>query len=271
MSGVLGSLQNALALYVRLISVSIRGQMQYRASFLMLIAGTFLTSFLEFLGIWIMFDRFGHLRGWSLGEVAIFYGLVNTAFSVAEACGRGFENIHTAIISGTFDRVLLRPRSTVLQLFGQELQIRRIGRFAQGILVLGWAWHEVGIGLDPARISLAMIALAGGAALFVALSIFAGMFSFWTTEALEVVNVVTHGGNFAGQYPISIYRDNFRRFFTYVVPLSCVTYFPALVILGRVPLHSLGHWLAPMAGGLFLAVSLYAWGFAVRHYRSTGS
>ena len=36
------------------------------------------------------------------------------------------------VASGDFDRLLVRPRSTVLQLLGQELALRRLGRLVQG-------------------------------------------------------------------------------------------------------------------------------------------
>ena len=97
------------------------------------------------------------------------------------------------------------------------------------------------------------------------------MMSFWTTETLEILNCLTHGGNFAGQYPISIYRESFRRFFTWIVPLACVTYYPALAILGRTDPAELVCWLAPLAGFAFLALSLGLWSFGVSRYRSTGS
>jgi ABC-2 type transport system permease protein len=269
---VFTTMRQTISLYARLVSVSMRGQMQYRASFLMLLAGTFAVSFLEFVAVWVMFDRFGHLRSWSLAEVAVFYGLVNTGFALAEATSRGFEHVHQAIRSGTFDRVLLRPRSTVLQLAGQELQLRRVGRFAQGALVLGWAWMELGLGLDLPRLALTVLSVLGAGSLFYALSVLGGMMSFWTVETLEILNCVTHGGNFAGQYPITIYRDNFRRFFTWIVPLACVTYYPALAIVGRTdPMADPVCWLAPLAGFAFLAVSLRLWSFGVTRYRSTGS
>jgi ABC-2 type transport system permease protein len=87
---ILSELANGIVLYCRLVSVSMRGQMQHCASFVMLVVGTFAISFLEFGAVWIMFDRFGHLRDWSLAEVTIFYGLVNTEFALAEATSRGF-------------------------------------------------------------------------------------------------------------------------------------------------------------------------------------
>jgi ABC-2 type transport system permease protein len=76
------------------------------------------------------------------------------------------------------------------------------------------------------------------------------------------------------QYPLSIYRTELRQFFTYVVPLATVTYFPVLAILGRSdPLGSslTFQYVAPLFGLIFLLVCLQIWKVGVRHYHSTGS
>ena len=122
---------NSAKLYLRYVTLSIRGQMQYRASFVMLTLGHFAITAVEFLAIWVLFERFGALRGWSLAEVALFYGIVNIAFALSEAFARGFDTFPGMVKIGEFDRVLLRPRSTVLQLLGRELQLLRVGRIAE--------------------------------------------------------------------------------------------------------------------------------------------
>ncbi|MEM7016700.1 MAG: ABC-2 family transporter protein, partial [Pseudomonadota bacterium] len=97
---------------------------------------------------------------------------------------------------------------------------------------------------------------------------------FWTTETLEVMNVTTYGGVETAQYPMPIYHSAFRRFFTFVVPLACVGYFPLVAIMGiEDPLGSpvWFQWIAPTAGILFMLVTFRMWRFGVRHYTSTGS
>src|SRR5579883_1427684 len=126
-------------LYLRYLEVSLRAQMQYRASFVMLALGQLVITGTEFLAIWAMFARFRSLRGWSLAEVALLYGIVNVAFALGEAFGRGFDVFQDLVKSGDFDRVLLRPRGTAFQIAGQELQLMRLGRLLQGLVVLGWA------------------------------------------------------------------------------------------------------------------------------------
>jgi len=267
-------LYDSLRLYGRYVGVSMRAQMQYRASFVMLTLGHLLIMAIEFLGIWVLFARFGTLRGWSLAEVALFYGIVNIAFALSEAVARGFDIFPGMVKSGEFDRILLRPRTTVLQLMARELQLMRVGRILQGLVVLLWAASALDLAWTPAKVALVVAAVLGGTALFAGLFVLQATMAFWTTESLEILNTVTYGGVETAQYPLAIYRAWFRRFFTMVVPLACVNYFPALAILGRADPHGgpafLG-WAAPAVGLAFLLLTLQVWRFGVRHYRSTGS
>lgn len=265
---------DSIRLYLRYVATSIRAQMQYRASFLMLTGGNFLGTAIEFLTITVLFDRFKSIRGWSLAEIAMFYGMANIAFSLSEAIVRGFDTFSQMVKSGDFDRLLVRPRSTVLQVLGRELQLMRVGRFAQGVVVLLWAVSRLGIAWTPGKVLLMIAAILGGSCLFAGLFILQATMSFWTIESLEIMNTVTYGGVEATEFPMSIYRPWFQRFLTMVVPLACLNYFPGLAILGRpdpLGLPDVFHWLSPLVGVLFLAVCIPIWKFGVRHYCSTGS
>jgi ABC-2 type transport system permease protein len=265
---------DALRLYGRYASLSLRAQMTYRVSFLLQAAGQFLATGIEFLGILALFGRFGQIRGWTLAEVAFFYGLISITWALADALSRGLDQFGATVKHGEFDRLLLRPRSTILQLFGQELTLRRIGRFAQGAAVLLFAMSSLEIAWSVPRAALLVLTVLCGVCLFVGLMVLQATSAFWTTESLEVWNAFTYGGVSMSQYPIEIYRPWLRRFFTVVIPLACVTYLPAVAILGRP--DPLGtpmalRWLAPLAGPLFLLIALQLWKLGVRHYRSTGS
>jgi ABC-2 type transport system permease protein len=265
---------HAIRLYGRYASISLRGQMEYRASFLLQAVGQFLVTGVEFLGIWALFSRFGQIRGWTLEEAALFYGLISITWSIADAVSRGFDVFGTTVKNGDFDRMLLRPRSTIVQLFGYELTLRRMGRFAQGLAVLVFAIASLEVGWSAARFALLALAVIGGVCLFIGLLILEATSAFWTTESLEVWNAFTYGGVTMSQYPLDIYRPWFRRFFLFVIPLGCVSYLPVVAVLGRpdplgTPLAL--QWIAPLAGPIFLLMCLQVWRVGVRHYQSTGS
>lgn len=265
----------SLALFWRLVRASVAAQMRYPASTLLVAVGQFLATGVEVIAVWALFHRFGDVQGWRIGEVALFYGLVNCMFAVADTLGRGFDVLGTEFLrTGAFDRLLLRPRPLALQLMGHDLRVSRLGRLLQGLLVLAFATAQAGIAWTPATVGLALFALAGGVALFLGILVLQGTLAFWTVESLEIANVLTFGGVQAAQYPLALYAAWFRRLLTFAVPLACVAYYPALAILGRAdPLGApawLG-WVSPLAGFAFLALAFGAWRLGLRRYASTGS
>ena len=267
-------MSDAFKLYVRLVAISLRGQMEYRASFVMLMIADFVTTGIEFISVWVLFDRFHSLQSWTLQEVALFYGTARLALAVADAFSAGFDKFGDMVKTGEFDRLLLRPRSTALQLAGQELTLRRIGRFSQAFFVFAWAVSVLDIDWSFERTLLVLTSIVGGSATFYAIVVLQATLAFWTTEGLEITNAAVYGGAETIQYPLDIYPDWFRKAFTYGIPLACVNYYPMLVVLGRAspgePVYTLA-WLSPIVGFAFLAVSLRIWQFGVRHYTSTGS
>lgn len=264
----------ALRLYRALATASIRGQLQYRASVTMAAVGTFIAMAAETAGVWALFDRFGEIGGWTLPQGALLYGMIAVAYSLCDIVGRGFDQFGSTIRAGDFDRVLLRPRSTVLQLLAQDVVLRRLGRLTQGLIVLGYAIAAGAVDWTIARAALLVGAIACGACAFLGLIVLQATTAFWTVQSLEVWNAFTYGGLMASRYPLPIYRRWFRALFTYVFPLACVSFFPASTILGiGEPLGApeIVGWLAPLAGPVFLILSLRVWRFGIHHYRSTGS
>ncbi|MCU0552498.1 MAG: ABC-2 family transporter protein [Leptolyngbya sp. Prado105] len=263
---------NALQLYFRYISISVQAQMQYKVSFLLQAFGQFGVTAIDFFSIWTLFSRFSQIGTWTLAEVALFYGVINTSFACADAIARGFDLFSRMIRDGGFDRLLLRPRSTVLQLLGTEFTLKRMGRLLQGLTVLAWSLSTLKIPLSFSVIWLLVTAWIGGIALFVGIVVVQATLTFWTVESLEIMNILTYGGVETAQYPMSIYSQWFQRVFTFLIPLACVSYFPLLPVLnrvGNVPLWVC--YVSPIAGILFLIVALQLWRIGERYYCSTGS
>lgn len=266
---------NGLALYGRYLAVSIRGQMQYRMSFLMAAVGTFAANIIEVTAIWALFDRFGELPNWTLAEVCFLYGVVNIAFAIADSMCTGFDEFGNQYIkTGQFDRLLMRPRAIVLQLLGHELALRRVGRLTQGVVVLLWGASQIHITWSLGDGLFFVFVLVSGVAFFAALIILQATLAIWTVESLEIMNTVTYGGVQTAQYPIEIYSEWLRVAFTFIIPLACVSYFPVLLLLDKTdPLGTSQTFqmLSPVFGLLFLGISLLIFQLGVRKYTSTGS
>jgi ABC-2 type transport system permease protein len=265
----------ALFLLSRYFSASVRGQLQYPSSTLMLAAGQFMATVIDVAAAWALFARFGPIQGWTFGDVAMFFGMISVSFAIADFLTRGFDMFGAHFVkTGNFDRILLRPRSAALQLIGYDFRLARVGRLVLGLLVIGLATASLSLQWEAPKVALALWTIAGGVALFFGLMVFQAALAFWTVESLEVMNVLTYGGVQAAQFPLSIYAGWFRAFLIFIVPLGCVAYFPILAILGKPDPLGAPDWLLPLtpaAGFAFLALSFLAWRFGVSKYTSTGS
>lgn len=261
------------SLYARYIAASVRGQLQYRTSVLMLSSGQLMTTALEFFSVWALFERFGTIGGWTFGEIALLYGLGQTAFGIAEMAGRGFKDFSELVRTGDFDRLLLRPLGTAFQVGARKFEVSRMGRFVQGLAALAYGITTVDVHWSVAKAGLLVLAVGGGACTFIGVFIVQATLAFWTVQSLEIVNALSYGGVETTQYPFSIYPRGFRGFFTYVVPLAFVAYVPSLVVLDRPSGDFPGAvaWASPLFGLAFLLLAMQLWKIGVRHYRSTGS
>ncbi|TVY00435.1 ABC transporter permease [Cohnella terricola] len=260
-----------MKLFGKYLLILFKSQMQYRSSFWLLSFGQFIIPFSVFAGLYFMFERFGQIQGWNFFEVALCFGVIHMAFAIAECLGRGFDMFSTLIVNGEFDRLLVRPRGTIVQVLGSKFEFTRFGRLLQSLSVLVWAISRLGADWNFMKAVTLIFMIFNGVCIFMGIFILMASMCFWTIQGLEVANIFTDGGREMAQYPINIYQKWVTRFFTYVIPFGCVNYLPLLYILDKTEGPSAQYMILPLAGCLFLIPCLLVWRFGVRRYRSTGS
>lgn len=264
-----------MKLFGKYLAILFKSQLQYRASFLLLSAGQFFIPFTSYAGLYFLFERFGTIEGWSFYEVSLIFAVIHMTFALSECLSRGFDTFSTLVVNGDFDRLLVRPRGTVLQVLGSKFEFTRIGRLLQSSLVLVWAIGGISVEWTVWKAVVLFLMIMSGAFIFTGIFMIMAALCFWTIQGLEVANVFTDGGREMSQYPLSIYQKWITRFFTFVIPFGCVNYLPLMYILGRAEYGSgdgsFLYSLAPLAGFVFIVPCLLVWRIGVRHYRSTGS
>jgi ABC-2 type transport system permease protein len=258
-----------MKLYLRYLMIHLKSQMQYKTSFLLTALGQFLSSFAGLLSISFMFSRFHAVQDFSFPEVLLCFAVVLMAFSLAECFARGFDTFSTMIGDGQFDRIMVRPRGAVFQVLAQKVELTRVGRLIQAILVFCYAIPESGVQWTADKILLLALMILSGTMIFSGLFVIYASLCFFTTEGLEFMNIFTDGGLEFGRYPFSIYGKRVLKFFTYVVPLALVQYYPMRYLIGRS--DSMWCFLLPVAALLFLLPCYGLWRLGVCHYKSTGS
>jgi ABC-2 type transport system permease protein len=252
----------------------IRVSMSYRTSFVMLTAGQFFVTGLDFVAIVIMFANVDTLGGFGLGEIAFLYGGSSLCLGLADLVLGNIERLGNRIRMGTFDAMMVRPVPLFAQSCANEFSLRRVGRIAQALFVLTWSVVVLDIEWTPARVAMVPYLVVFGTMIFLAIFTLGAAFQFWTTDASEAANAFTYGGNTLTQYPLTIYPTEAVKALTFIVPIAFVNWYPSLFILDRpdpLGLPAAAQFAAPVAALVLTLLAALAWRTGVRRYRSTGS
>ncbi|XVS63822.1 ABC transporter permease [Actinosynnema sp. CA-299493] len=260
--------------YAKLVGARLRGQVSYRASFLLQCLAQAVNQLAELAIILVLFDRVSALGGFPVSEVVLMYAIAGTAFGIADMVAGQLDELPTCIRTGTFDVLLLRPLSTLAQMMASDLHLRKVGRIVAGLGALAYALSHNDIAWSVWTAGLVVLAPISGAVIFSSIWVAANAVCFWTVDGQELANTVTYGSNAFTSYPATVYGPWLRRFFAFVIPGAFVAYYPALALLDRPdPLGGpvfLG-WISPLVALAAAVVAGLVWRTAVRHYRGTGS
>ncbi|MCM1970831.1 ABC transporter permease [Streptomyces sp. G1] len=267
-------LGEGLRAYRLIAGMWIRSTTAYRTSFALTVVGNLLITVLDFVGILLMFSQVDTLGGWTLPEVALLYGLVATAFGLADLLLGSMDALGARIRDGSFDTLLVRPVPVLAQVGADRFALRRLGRITQGTLVLCWALLTVEVSWTAAKVLLVPVAVVSGAVIFGAVFVGGAAFQIVAQDAAEVQNAFTYGGSTLLQYPPTVFGTELVRSVTYMLPLAFVNWVPAAYVLGRpypLGLPEGAAFAPPLVAAGFAVVAGLVWRSGLRAYRSTGS
>jgi ABC-2 type transport system permease protein len=266
--------RTVLTSYRHLVGAKIRSDWQYRTSFVFFLASQTLVTALDLAVILVLFDVVPSIGGWGVTEVAVLYGLVTLSFGIGDLFISQVESIAVHVQAGSFDRFLLRPLPTIVQISASEFALRRLGRSIPAVATLTVALAVADIRWTADRIALVPVTVLSGTAIFGAVWVATSAISFWAVGAREVANSFTYGGQFAHQYPLQIYTSWVRTLLGWLVPMAFVAYVPAVHLLEAPNPLGLPTWLAvtpPLVAVASVAIARRVWAAGIRSYQSTGT
>ena len=262
-------MRKAMKLYLCYVSVILRSTMQYKLSFILMLLGRFILAFNGFIAIWFLFSGFTRIGAYSFSDVLLCFSVIQMSFSIAECMGSGFKSFSGMIRKGEFDRMLLRPRSPILQVLGTRFELGRLGPMITAVITLVIGIRKSSLTWDPARIITLLMMVAGGSILFTALFMLGASLCFFAVEDAGIINVLTYGAREHGKYPIDIYGKRMMAFCTYIIPYTLIQYYPLQFLLGKTQ-----HWqyaLYPIGSILFCFLCYLIWRWGLSSYKSCGN
>lgn len=221
-----------------------------------------------------MLNRFKTIGGWQAGEVAFLYALLILSHGIVSSFFSGMTEFSQLIREGTFDRVLLRPLSTLGQILSMKFEPGGLAHLILGIAALVVADRMAGIEWDIITVIFFALAVAGGALILASVRVAVAAVAFFTVSNQGLQHLVVFSAREFLMYPLNIYNSPVRWFLTFLFPLAFVNFYPAHLFLdkeGSILFHPYFAYATLPVGLLWMYMALMLWRAGVRHYGSTGS
>ncbi len=264
----------AIKLYGRFIIIHLRSMMEYRFTFFM---NTFTWVFvytINYLGIWIILNRFHSINGWGFYEVVFLFNLNLFSYGVG---GLFFwspmRSLGGMVRDGTFDSVLIRPMNPFLHLVSKRFMHHFLGHIVLGAIVFAICFKNLVIEWTIVKALWFFLVIFGASLIQSSLMIITGTVSFWFVKSASVVDTMIYGLRDFLRYPISIYDKWVQAVLTFVVPYAFVNFYPARLFLNKTDglFHPLLGYGTPIVGVILFLLAYKFWCFGIKHYQSTGS
>lgn len=245
-------------------------RLAYRADFLVSAVTTLLGTLAGIAGVWLMFRQAPVIEGWSFDEIVFLYGfglLPMSLFNLLSINLYFFSEIY--IIQGKFDRVLLRPVHSLVQILFEQFRVEALADLALGIGIMVYTAPRIGVAFDWQAWGLVLAAAILGAALYIAVFLALTVVSFWMEDRVGIIPPIYNMMAF-GRYPLDIYGTPIKIFFSWILPFGFAAYYPVAYLLSKPGAANLALYLPVVTAG-FIALAVMLWNRGVRNYSSTGS
>jgi ABC-2 type transport system permease protein len=206
--------------------------------------------------------------------MTFLYGMRLTSHGIFYLCFSQLFELDRVLITGEFDRFLVRPLSPLLQIFTRKLRVNCFGDLIGGITLLIASAPRVDIEWTPLAAIFLVLAVIGGALVEGSIQVTMGALSFRFLNLLAVRVTINEVFNQYGNYPQKIFPTGLQLALTFVLPVAFVAYFPATVLLDRTNEIIVVPWLAavaPLVGLVLYLIALRIWHRASRGYQSAGT
>lgn len=245
-------------------------RMEYRGDFIVSTLTSFAATIFALFFVVVLFEKVPSLAGWTLPEEIFLYGfslLPYGMFNVISLNLYDFGNEY--IIEGKFDRVMLRPVSTLFQILFEQFRLESMQEIATGLFCIGWASIHLHVHWTITKILLLAFWGICAGVIYVSIFLLLTTISFWFEDRIGVHPPVWNVIAF-GRYPLSIYSGAVQFFLCWIIPFGLASFYPSVRLLGRGVTPQYLPFVPVVAVG-FLALALFMWKLGTRHYSSTGS
>jgi len=217
--------RNDLTFVRALIATNLKAALALRGAFVMQAAFMALNNATFFVFWWALMRHVRTIRGWTLGDIQLLFGIVAAAVGLTVTVAGGVRHLGRFIEDGDLDTLLTQPKSVLAYALGVRSMPSGVGDFVSGLIFIAWS-GQVSWRLLP----LVGAAIVASALVFVACGIVFFSLAFWLGKVETVARQLWDLLITFSLYPEPLFGGMLRLALFTVLPAGFVGYLPARVV-----------------------------------------
>src|SRR5580704_17758535 len=187
LAGLAASAQRHAPLFFDYFTQYAKVCISYRGDFFICLATSFAATLFSLAFVYVMFQKAQQLAGWNFYEILFLWGFTQIPYGLFNVISLNlYEFGNNYIIEGKFDRVLLRPVSSLFQVLFETFRIESVQEIATGTFCMVYASHQLGIPWTPARFAMLFFFGACAGIIYISVFLILSTVSFWFEDRIGV-------------------------------------------------------------------------------------
>lgn len=209
----------------------LKSLMQSKVDFFVGLVGFFLTQIMGIIFLYLIFQQIPTLNNWTFEQLVFIYGFAQIP--------RGLDHLFTdniwmiawrMVISGEFDRYLLRPMNLFFQVVCEKFQPDAFGELLVGFILVGRGIGKGIVVVNMNTIAFFLVSMIAGTVIYTSIKLLFASLAFWFKQSGPFLQMAYEMADFA-KYPVEIYATPIRFVITWILPFAFVAYLPATYFL----------------------------------------
>lgn len=256
------------------VRLSIQSCLEYPASFIGWLISNPIQFFVGFATIKFVVNEFEQLADWNFEALAFLYGMSVLSHGLSVIFFTKTWYMGWQIIHGELDRLRLQPIGILFQFLIGDLNFVGVTDLIPGLVLFFYGCSAVDFQWTLYNSMMMVCAILGGTLLRGAFYLTLGSLTFWTRSPFYISWILQEMFNRTNQYPLTMYPKAVQFIFTFLLPFSWITFYPAAEFMDKNAMITLpcGMSLITLALGIILfALSCGVFYLGFNQYESAGS
>lgn len=241
---------------------------QYPADTVIWIISMLLREAAGFVGILAIASVMGSLGAWSFYEICLLFSMCAVIEAISMAFFDNVWSIDSMIRRGEMDVYLVRPASPFVQMVGNRMHFQAVLSMLVYIGIFLWSARGAHVPLNLHTAFVLVEYVICGTLINSGIYTLFNSLNFWIVQGSDLAEFVQTCREFV-KYPLHVFPAFIQGFFTYILPLGFIAYYPVLCLLGKTDMPV--EILLPAVAAFVAGAASIVWRLGLKGYNSTGT